>query len=144
MCKVQIRFCKMNTHIQNIIENGESMLYESIISEAIDYIENNLCEDLTLETLSKQFYYSKDHFYRIFRLCVNCTIKEYVSNLRLLRATSLLVNSDENILNIALIVGYNSHEVFTRNFKRGLGMTPRDYRKSSTRIYSYESTMEIS
>lgn len=56
------------------------------------------------------------------------TPKQYALRLRLQQAATRLVSSDDSVLDVALGAGFNSHEVFTRAFRRYFGVTPKAYR----------------
>jgi len=61
------------------------------------------------------------------------TPKQYTLRLSLERAAARLITSDDAVLDIALAAGFNSHEVFTRAFRRVFGRTPAAYRRSFRR-----------
>lgn len=56
--------------------------------------------------------------------------KQFVSRLRVEHAAAILVTSDKSILDVALEVGFASHEVFVRAFRRKIACSPGEYRKS--------------
>ena len=59
------------------------------------------------------------------------TPKQYTQRLRLERAASRLLLNDDSVLTVALDAGFNSHEVFTRAFRRYFGRTPVAYRAAA-------------
>ena len=56
------------------------------------------------------------------------TPKQYTLRLQLQQAATRLVSSDDSVLDVAVGAGFNSHEVFTRAFRRYFGVTPMAYR----------------
>lgn len=86
-------------------------------------------EDQTLQTLAAELGQSPSHAHRTLSGALGETPKEYTLRLRLNRAAGLLVTTDDTILDIALVCGFESHEVFLRAFRRGFGITPSAYRK---------------
>ena len=92
------------------------------------HIQANLDQDLSLEVLAKQVRLSQFHFHRLFRSAVGETLKQYTQRLRLERAASRLVIHDSTILDVALDSGFQSHETFSREFKRRFQVTPKSYR----------------
>jgi AraC family transcriptional regulator len=93
------------------------------------HIQANLDEDLSLETLAKRVRLSPFHFHRLFRSAVGETLKQYTQRLRLERAANRLIIHEGTILDVALDSGFQSHETFSREFKRRFQVTPRGYRK---------------
>lgn len=93
------------------------------------HIQANLDEDLSLDALAKRVRLSPFHFHRLFRLAVGETLKQYTQRLRLERAANRLIIHDTTILDVALDSGFQSHETFSREFKRRFQVTPRGYRE---------------
>lgn len=94
------------------------------IQKAIDYIEDNIFDNLEYHLIAKQACMSSYHFQRVFSLVCNCTLGEYIRNRRLTLAGSELLTTDHKIIDIALKHGYDSHESFSRAFTRFYGMAP--------------------
>ncbi len=93
------------------------------------HIQANLDQDLSLEVLAKRVQLSQFHFHRLFRSAVGETLKQYTQRLRLERAASWLIIHDSTILDVALDSGFQSHETFSREFKRRFQVTPKSYRE---------------
>jgi AraC family transcriptional regulator len=93
------------------------------------HIEANLDADLSLDAVAKRVRLSPFHFHRLFRLAIGETLKQYTQRLRLERAAYRLVIHDTTILDIALDSGFQSHETFSREFKRRFQITPSGYRE---------------
>lgn len=93
------------------------------------HIQANLDGDLSLEALAKRVRLSPFHFHRLFRSAVGETLKQYTQRLRLERAANRLILLDATILEVALDSGFQSHETFSREFKRRFLVTPRGYRQ---------------
>lgn len=93
------------------------------------HIQANLDGDLSLEALAKRVRLSPFHFHRLFRSAVGETLKQYTQRLRLERAANRLILLDGTILDVALDSGFQSHETFSRQFKRRFQVTPRGYRQ---------------
>ena len=92
------------------------------------HIQANLDGDLSLATLSTRVRLSPFHFHRLFRSAVGETLKQYTQRLRLERAANRLIIHEGTILEVALDSGFQSHETFSREFKRRFQLTPRGYR----------------
>ncbi len=99
-----------------------------------DYIENNLCNSITLKQLSNAAGYSPWHAARLFKEVTKKTPFDYIRALRLSKAAIILRDKDEKILDVALDFVFDSHEGFTRAFSKEFGMTPRKYIKNTPPI----------
>ena len=100
------------------------------IIEAIFYIENHYYEPLSLETVAKIAGFSPAYFSRLFQKQLGKTYSEYLINVRLTHAKSLLLGTDKSITEIALETGYTYAANLTEQFKKKIGMTPLSYRKT--------------
>lgn len=101
-----------------------------ILSQALDYIEENLIMGVTPEMCAEKCCYSVSNLQKMFRCTFHIGIGDYISRRRLNNAARELICTDCSVLDIAMKYGYNSHEVFTRAFVRLWGVTPSKFRQS--------------
>ncbi len=101
-----------------------------IIVATIHYIETNLDEPLTLETVADVLGYSQYHLHRMFTKTVGLTMHEYIQRRRLTEAAKLLVFSKNPISEIALQAGYESQQAFSSIFKSMYKLPPQRFRKN--------------
>lgn len=94
-------------------------------------VQSNPERDVSLDSLAAEHGYSPSHFHRVFTDVVGETPKAHVERIRLERAAYRLSLTKESILDIALSIGFQSHETFTRAFKRRFGYTPTAWRQLS-------------
>ncbi|MEH7459123.1 AraC family transcriptional regulator [Bacillus pseudomycoides] len=111
--------------------------YETQIQKAIDYIEEDVMEKQTLRNLAHIAGFSEYHFHRVFQAMVGDSVMEYVRKRRLAQAAYQLSHTDEKIIDVALEHGFQSHETFTRAFKKLFQMTPSAYRKQEIKTPMY-------
>jgi AraC family transcriptional regulator len=105
--------------------------YTSRINRVLDYIENNLEKQFTLDELATVSNFSKFHFSRIFWGMVGETPFEFIARIRLERAATMLrMNPHQPVLEIAMKCGYSDKSVFSRNFKSYFNTPPSVYRKT--------------
>lgn len=102
------------------------------INKAIDFINQNLEQNLSLEKLAGIASFSPFHFQRMFKAVVGETPHEFISRLRVERACTLLLYQKEmSITDIALRSGFSSSAAFARVFKAHFGISANQYRKES-------------
>lgn len=106
------------------------MTHGKEIQTALDYIEMNLCEELTLDEISKVVGFSKFYFHRTFQKEVGISLYDYIRRRRLASAASVLLNTNSSILGIALTCRFESQESFTRAFKSIYQLPPGRYRSA--------------
>lgn len=99
-----------------------------IISASARYIEENLCQTLSLEQLATMAGFSQYHYSRLFSLYMNMPVMEYVRRRRLAHA-AFDVCEGKRILDIAMDYGFESHSGFTKAFRKVYGFSPEEYRK---------------
>lgn len=104
--------------------------HKDVILKVIDFIEENLTyDDLDLDKISDIARYSKFHLHRMFSDIVGCTIHQYIQKRRLTEAARQLVYTDNSIIDIAFISGYETQQSFTLAFKKLYQESPQVYRK---------------
>ena len=96
--------------------------------DAIKYIENNYTDEITRESLAKVMNMNSDYLGRMFKKLTDKNISDYINECRLKKACEMLINSDENIVDIAFAVGFESLPTFYRVFKKIMNETPINYR----------------
>lgn len=99
------------------------------IRRLIDFIEENLDRDLSLETLAAEVHISPLYLPRAFKTAVGQSTHQYVLQRRVERARKLLRNSDMPIAEIALCSGFSSQSHLSNWFHRSVGVSPATYRR---------------
>jgi AraC family transcriptional regulator of adaptative response / methylphosphotriester-DNA alkyltransferase methyltransferase len=79
----------------------------------------------------KELGISQNHLIHLFRQQFHMTPVEYINTLRVEKARQMLLSTDTNILNIALLCGFGSLSTFYEFFKKQVGLPPNEYRKQS-------------
>lgn len=95
------------------------------LNHVIDYIEEHLTDDLSLEVISEYAGVSDYHFRKIFFYLSGLTLSEYIKNRKLSEANKDLLNG-ERVTDVAFKYGYQSVDGFTRAFKKWCGFLPSD------------------
>jgi AraC-like DNA-binding protein len=99
------------------------------ISEIIKFINNNYMNDISLDSISNQFYISKFYFARLFKEIIGMTFIEYLNVIKLKEAENLLLKTNFSISRIADEVGFCDSSYFCKAFKKYYKYSPSDYRK---------------
>jgi AraC family transcriptional regulator len=110
------------------------MDYTENVNKAIQFLEANISKNILLEEVADFACLSIFHFHRIFKTLTQTTAKQYLTRLRLECAAHLLAHTFSEISQIAVEVGYNNHETFTRAFKSHFEITPAQYRLDNQRV----------
>ena len=112
-------------------KGGMLMEWLTCIRETIDYIENNLQNDIKIQTISDYFNISPFFLQHGFSVMTNCSIGEYIRNRRLYLAALDLKKSDDKVIDIAARYRYEKPDSFTRAFTRFHGYSPTQVRNGA-------------
>lgn len=93
------------------------------------YIETNLYDKVTLEAVAAYLGMNRTYFCMFFKKHYGKGFADYLNDLRVDKAASMLLQGDRQISEIARECGFNTSAYFTRAFRRSRGMTPGQYRK---------------
>ena len=107
------------------------------ISEAINYIERNIKEPVTIDDITRHAGLSTYYFQKGFSMLCGWTVGEYIRLRRLSLAGSELASTDRKIIDIALDYGYDSPDSFTKAFTRFHGVTPTAVRRDGATLKSF-------
>ncbi|WP_374336901.1 GyrI-like domain-containing protein [Leeia sp.] len=100
------------------------------VNRVVDHIEAELGQSLQAEDLAAFAQLSVWQLHRLFRAVVGESLMDYVRRRRLAQASEQLRYSQQTVLDIALACGFDSHEVFTRAFRREFHCSPTQYRRA--------------
>jgi AraC family transcriptional regulator len=107
--------------------------YTSRINRVIDYIEKNIDDQLSLDTLANVANFSRFHFHRIFRSMVGETLNCFIQRIRIEKAAAKLsAQRKKSITDIAFECGFSGSAAFSRAFKDFFGMTPAQWRSKKS------------
>ncbi|MGH8001618.1 MAG: helix-turn-helix domain-containing protein [Brasilonema sp.] len=98
------------------------------LQRVIEFIIDNLADNLLLGTMAQEVSMSQYHFARLFKQSTGLAPYQYVMHTRIERAKILLLKSQLKISEVASQVGFADQSQFTRHFKRILGVTPKEIR----------------
>lgn len=96
------------------------------VQKALDYIENNIKEDITAEELAGISGYSVFHFYRLFQSAVGVPVMQYILRRKMLHAICD-IGSGRKKNDVIFEYGFETYSGFYRSFVREIGYTPAEY-----------------
>lgn len=106
------------------------MTNNNCMQKALEYIDHNIMNDISLYDISCVAGFSVPQFYRLFRRLTGDTVGSYIVRQKISIAAREIKNTDKTINRIAFDCGFESHDVFTRAFTRVYGISPKKYRQS--------------
>jgi len=104
---------------------------DRIVRQIINYIDENLEQDLSLGMLANQVSLSPGYLAVLLKKHLGTNHSKYITQRRLERAKQLLKHTDKRIGEIAEMVGYSDVRYFNKVFKQNIGCKPSDYRKKN-------------
>lgn len=107
------------------------------MNAALDYIEDNLTEEIDLNIVAQKAYCSSYNFQRMFSFITDISLAEYIRRRRMSAAALELQTCDIKIIDLALKYGYDSSVSFSRAFAKVHGITPREAKKSGAQLKIY-------
>ena len=120
-----VRMLELSYKEEKVKTLGESTQITAICR----YVNQNYDNDLTIETICKEFYCSRSHLSHTFKKETGKSFREYLIGVRLEHAKRLLKYSNLTITEIAISVGFSDSTYFSNVFKTKVGISPSAYRK---------------
>ena len=120
-----------------LYENKESKITEdtdSIITHIIQYLQDHLEEDISLNILAEEFHLSAQYIGQLFKKEIGVNFLAYLTSIRMEKAKRLLISTSLSIGEIASQCGYGDYRVFTKTFKKMIGNTPSQYRREFKKV----------
>ena len=116
--------CIVDTGIANSTRIERFIDLRRRIHRVVDFIDDNLDEQMTIEDLAEIACISPFHFHRQFTRVVGRSPTEIIRHLRLLRAADSLKKDGVSIIEAAFAAGYGSTQAFARAYRREFGSSP--------------------
>jgi len=99
------------------------------LKDVLDEIESELKGEINLNVLAEKFSLSTGHLCRLFRLAFGLPLGTYIRSRKLAASINDLLQTDNNLLDIAMDYGLDYEQSYIRAFKREFGITPGEMRK---------------
>lgn len=116
------------------LPSTESSSQQSYIIYAMNYIERNYQNTITIEDLCARLGITRSYLTKIFKEELHSAPYEYLVNLRINKASSLLKITSLPVKQISTMVGYHDPLVFSKIFKQKTGLSPTDYRNTADKL----------
>ncbi len=106
--------------------------YEDILPEILNYLEENYTLELNADIIASHFGINPSYLSRLISSRLQCTLTQYIHELRINYAKHLLEHSGDSITQIGFECGFQTQRSFNRVFNQITNKTPREYRKEFT------------
>lgn len=121
-----ILFQKYTTEVSSAETTGGRLMAE----KGLEYIHEHFCEDIEVDDVANYSGYSKYYFCRRFKEITGCTVNTYINMQRATYAKELLSEANMNISEVAAACGFNNIPYFSQIFRRYVGRSPSEFKKS--------------
>lgn len=107
------------------------------LNSAINYIENNLADEIDTEEAARIAVCSAHHFQRMFPYIAGVTLSEYIRRRKMTLAAFELLSSNIKVIELAMKYGYESPTAFNRAFQGVHGVSPSAARESGAKLSAF-------
>ena len=101
------------------------------VQSVMDYINFDYPSITSLDDIASHAHISKEYLCQLFKKETGITVSHYLNGVRIQNACEILKKGETNIMETAILCGYNSSMYFCKMFKSIVNMTPKEYRKIS-------------
>lgn len=105
------------------------ILSHGIMNKAIEYINQNIFKEITIDEICNFLHISKYYFCRQFKKNTGMTVMNYILKTRITLAKDMLLNHNLSITDVSMKCGFSSVSYFCRVFKADTGITPLKFKK---------------
>lgn len=123
------QICELAGLVMEEVKKTRFSSGQPIIEAVKMYVDENFCYELNLSSLAEMFHLNETYLSSLFKQRTGVTFSDYVTNLRIGKATQLLRENELKLTDIAMLVGYSSSSYFSTAFKKSLGVSPKEYRR---------------
>lgn len=109
--------------------NAQNKEHISVIKRAITYMNQNIYEELTLDSVANEVGLSSSYFSRTFSCEMDMTFIEYLQKIRIEESKKYLVDPDYSLSDIGILLRFNDQSYYSKVFKKVEGITPGKFRR---------------
>lgn len=125
LCEIQVEIID---NIANELKNDVTGSIKDVVKQAVEYIDQNYFEELTLVSLAEKYCVESSYFSRLFKQETGKNLMLYIAEKRIEKAIEYMKDENVNLTEIAFLTGYDDYTYFSKVFKKITGKSPRDYR----------------
>ncbi|MDE6761470.1 MAG: AraC family transcriptional regulator [Lachnospiraceae bacterium] len=130
--------------LENVTQESKESIY---IRNAINFIRNNYASGITVSDIAREVCVNRSYLYKLFTESLQMSPKEFITQFRISRSKELLTVTELSVEEVANSCGYPDSLVFSKAFKKIIGMPPSVYRKThrkevKDRLLSEERTID--
>ncbi len=125
---------KMVENFSKKVQEINNKKYSPTVLSVIYYIDDHLCEDLTIENISKEVYLNPCYLSSLFHKETGKTIVNWIKEKRIKESAHLVLNTKEEIADIAFFYNFCSQSHYIQSFKKIMGVTPGEYRNNKYKL----------
>ena len=115
---------------ENVPPQKKSSTMPVAVAKVLEYIDNHISDDITINAMSAELHYSSDHLSRAFSEATGDSLKHYINAKKIALAQKLLLQNNSPY-DVCFMVGYNNYSSFSRRFSNQIGMSPKQYQLSN-------------
>lgn len=123
----------INRLVHDMLEPKLQSSDASLYTNLMEYIEEHLEEELSLEKLADEFYVSKYHIAHVFKDNIGLSIHQFITKKRLALCQEA-IRANMNITDVYQAYGFGDYSSFYRAFKKEYGISPKEYRDMQIEI----------
>ena len=123
----------INRLVYDMLEPKQKNSDASLYTNLVEYIEEHLDENLSLEKLAEEFYVSKYHIAHVFKDNIGLSIHQYITKKRLAKCQEA-IRANMNVTDVYHMYGFGDYSSFYRAFKKEYGISPKEYRDMQVQI----------
>lgn len=105
-------------------------IQETLVETALQYMQENYRNKISLDEIAAHLHINKNYFCKIFKQETGNNLVNYLTELRLEKATQLLENTDKKVYEIAEEVGFSSYPYFCRTYKKYRNISPTEVKRN--------------
>ena len=123
----------MFTEYCELVKKRSTENYSPIVAETVIMIDADISADLSLSLLAERLNISSVYLSMLFKKEIGVTLTEYIRNKRMNHAAHLLRTTNLQVQTIAMHCGIADLQYFSKQFKKQMGKTPKEYREVVTK-----------